>query len=159
MGLREAMNSGKGRVILVVVAVVVIGAAGAYTVAKTTKNTGTGHGGSVGQQAYVCSACGNEWTAAPSVAPKCPKCGAAAATESWYRCPRCKKEFIGMYTKKTGPGKYEYRLAASDAKWASVPISEVVCPACSFKVTDFKATMIPKPGTEAVAERGRRVGD
>lgn len=160
MGLREFMNSGTGKVAVGAVAAVLLIAAVAYTVTKTGKGvskTGGKGGGGVTEIAYVCSSCGNEWKDEASAAPKCPKCGAPAATATWYRCPRCKNEFAGLYTKKIGPGKYEFR-GGSDSAWsAGVPV--IACPKCKLVIADTKAAAIPAPGTEAVAGGARRGGD
>lgn len=120
----------QGKTPVVIGAVLVLGCAVVLAVVVGGCRTGSSGGGADSVH-YICEACGHEWDDPPTATPKCPKCGEVPIMRAWYECPRCKKPFSGVESKKLGPGKMRYRASGTE-KWMRIPPKKLTCPHCKF---------------------------
>jgi len=145
---------GKAPIVIGVIVVLI-----AVAVLIGVMSSGSGGEGPTQKVHYKCSECGHEWDARPTAEPKCPKCGAPAVSEAWFKCPRCGEVFVGLETRKLGVGKFEYREPGA-SKWMRMPPTELTCPKCGLKsgsIYKYAVTAEGKPvstGDDA-ARRGR----
>ena len=124
----------QGKTPVVIGAVLVLVCAVVLAVVVGGRFTGTSAGGT-GSVHYICQACGHEWDGPPTATPKCPKCYEVPFMKAWYQCPRCKKPFCGVESKKLGPGNMRYRASGTE-KWQRKHPSKLTCPYCKFSSSE-----------------------